>query len=117
MESSLSDIVEKITQYIHVKTELIKLKLISFIARVVSNLIALFTISLIGIFFILFLSFGIGAYLNELIESSYAGYFIVSAFYLVLIILMFILLKAGSIQRWLEALIVKIVEQEDEQED
>ncbi|MEP1094518.1 MAG: phage holin family protein [Cyclobacteriaceae bacterium] len=117
MTSSVGDIIEKITEYIQVKTELIKLKVIGIVSRVLANVISAALIGIIAFFFFFFLSFSIGSYLNGILQSEFLGHLIVAAFYLLLIIIILLLAKTGRIQSWLENLILNIVEQEDEQED
>lgn len=117
MSSSVGDIVEKITEYIQIKTELIKLKVIEYVSRILANVIALVFIGMIVFFFLFFISFALGAYLNVVTQSEFLGYLIVAGAYLLLIIIIFLLAKTGKIQGWFENLILKIAEQEDEQED
>lgn len=117
MTSKIGEIVERITEYIQIKTEQVKLKIVGYISRILANVLALFFIILIGFFFLFFLSFSIGSLLNEVFESAFLGHLLISAFYLLLIIIVLMLVKFGKIQGWLEFLILKIAEQEDEQED
>lgn len=117
MSSSVSEIVEKITEYVQVKTELLKLKVIGLVSRILARVIALLFIAGIAFFFVFFLSFGLGHYLNTILASDFWGHLIVAGFYLLLIIIIFVLMKTGKIQSWFENLILKISEQEDEQED
>ena len=117
MSSSANEIVEKLTEYVQVKTELLKLKIISVVARVLGNIITFFLVASIGLFFILFLSIGIGALLNEVFESAYLGYLSVAGFYLLLIFIIMVLSKSGKIQSLFENLILKMSEQEDESEN
>ena len=117
MASSIGDIVEKITEYIQIKTELIKLKIVGYVSRILANVIAFAFISVIAFFFLFFLSFSLGSYLNYRLESEFMGHLIIAGFYLLGIIVIFLLAKTGRIQGWLENLILKVAEQEDEQED
>lgn len=117
MASKIGEIIEKLTEYIQVKTEQVKLKIVGYISRILANVLALFFIILVGFFFLFFLSFSIGSLLNEVLESAFWGHLIIAGFYLFLIIIALILVKSGKIQSWLENLILKIAEQEDEQED
>ncbi len=115
--SSVGDIVEKITEYIQIKTELIKLKVIGYVSKIVATVLGLAFISVIAFLFVFFLSLGLGSYMNSLLESEFLGHLIVAGFYLLLIIIIFLLVKTGKVKSWLENLILKIAEQEDEQED
>ena len=116
MASSINDIVEKITEYIQVKTELIKLKIIGQISRLLANVLALGFIAMIAFFFLFFLSFGFGSYLNTVLDSNFFGHLIVAGCYLLLMLVIFLLMKSGKIQGWIENLILTITEQ-DEHED
>ena len=117
MASSVGDIVEKITEYIQIKTELIKLKIIGSVSKILANVIAVTVIGVIAFFFVFFLSFAFGFYLNVLLDSEFLGHLIIAGFYLLLIIIIFLLVKSGKVQSWLENLILNIADQEDEQED
>jgi len=117
MASSVGDIIEKITEYIHIKTELIKLRVIEFVSRILANVLALLFIGAIAFFFFFFLSLSLGFYLNVLMESEFLGHLIVSGLYLLLIIVIFLLVKTGRIRTWLENLILNMAEKDDEQED
>lgn len=117
MASSVGDIVEKITEYIQIKTELIKLKVIGYVSKILANVLAIALIGVIAFFFFFFLSLGFGFYLNNLLSSEFLGHLIVAGFYLLLIIIIFLLVKSGKVQSWLENLILNIADQEDEQED
>ena len=116
MANSVGDIVERITQYIQVKTEQVKLKIIGTIARVLANIIAMAVIAVMGFFFVLFISYAAASYLNALLGSVFLGHLLVAAFYLILIIVIVLLTKTRKIQGWFENLILTIADQ-DEQED
>ncbi len=115
MAKSVGDIVEKITEYIQIKTELIKLKVIGHVSKLLANVIAMVTIGIVAFFFFFFLSFSLGSYLNVLLESEFLGHLIVAGFYLLLIIIIFLMVKTGKIQGWLESIILKIAEQEEDE--
>ena len=117
MASSIGDVVERISEYVQIKTEQAKLKAIRYISRMLANIITLLFVTIIGFFFFFFLSFSLGSLLNEALSSKFLGHLLIASFYLLLIIIIFLLMKSGKIQSWLENLILKIAEQEDEQED
>ncbi len=117
MGSSIGNITERITEYVQIKTEQIKLTVITCVSRVLADVIFLFFVSVAGLFFIFFLSFSLGSYLNTLFESDFSGHLLVAAFYFVLITIMILLMKTRRIQGWLEDFILNIVEKKDEQED
>lgn len=117
MASSVNDIVEKLTEYVQIKTEQLKLKIIGVTSRILGNIITIFLVAAIGLLFIFFLSLSIGALLNEVFESMYLGYLTITGFYFLLILVILILSKSGKIQSIFENLILKISEQEDESEN
>ncbi len=117
MGYSFGKIIDNLTAYIQLKTEQVRLTIIRYISRILANVIALSLLAMIGCFFLFFLSFSMGAYLNEMLQSMFLGHLIVAGIYLLLIIIVLVLIKTKKIQNWLESLILKIAEQQDEQED
>ena len=103
----LSTLVNRITEYIKVKGQQIKLEVISHVSRLLSHVLVVGFLILLGLFLIFFLSFGLSAYLNEILESSFLGYFVIGAVYLLALIVIGLLARTGRIQRWIEALILK----------
>ena len=103
-------LIDKIQDYLKIKGDQIKLEVMSQVARALSYAVTLTLLGMIGLFFLLFLYLTLAVYLNDLLESNYLGYLIVSGFILIQLVLVVILLKSGKIQRWLEALILKMSE-------
>ncbi|MEM7297247.1 MAG: hypothetical protein AAF391_03160 [Bacteroidota bacterium] len=116
MANAVGKLISDLTEYIEVKTEQIKLRVISRVAKMLSSVISLSLLAALGLFFIFFLSFALANVLNEAFNSSHIGYFIISGFYFLIIIIIFILMKSKKIQGWLESLILKAAEREDEQD-
>lgn len=117
MAESKSNIVERLTEYIHVKTEQFKLKLIQGFSTVLANVISFAFLAVFGILFIFFLSFGLGALLNSVLNSAFYGHLIIAGFYLLVILIIFLLMKSNRIKGWFESLILKAIEKEDESEN
>ncbi len=117
MANSVSDIVEKITQYIQIKTEQLKLRVISHISRIMAHILVFMFLLVIGVFLVFFLSMSLATYLNEVLASQFLGYLIVAGCYLLLMIIIFLLMRSGKVQGWFEQLLLNIAESEDEQED
>ena len=114
--SSASKVIENIIEFIEVKTEQIKLKVISRVARLLSGVFALSFIAVLMLFFLFFLSYAFAIMINLKLESEFLGYLIIAGVYLFLIILLFFLLKSRKLQRWIEALIIKLEEAKYEHE-
>ncbi len=73
---------EKTESYVKVSTEVFKLKMINKISEVVSDLTAkLAVIVFIALFFLIF-NIGVSLWIGELFGKMYLGFFIVSAFYM-----------------------------------
>ena len=103
----LSTLINKISEYIKVKGQQIKLEVISHMSKLLSHVLVVSFLVLLGLFLILFLSFGLSAYLNEVLESTFLGYFVTGGIYLFVLIVIALLAKAGKVQRWIEKMILK----------
>ncbi|WP_436517717.1 phage holin family protein [Ekhidna sp. To15] len=115
MGSSARKVIDNIVEFIEVKTEQIKLKIISRVARMLSGVIALSMLALFTMFFLFFLSFAFAEMINIGLDSSYLGYLIIAGGYLLIIIIVILLLKTRKMQKWIENLIVKLEEAKYEQ--
>lgn len=109
--------VERILEYVQIKMEQIKLRIITHVSRILANVIALALIGMLALFFVFFASFSLGAYLNELFNSTFLGHLAIAGGYLLVIIIIFLMMKTGKMQSWFENIILNIAEKEDEQED
>ncbi len=116
MAASAKKVIDNIVEFVEIKTEQIKLKIIARLARMLSGVIALSISLLFAMFFLFFLSYAFAEMINITLESTYLGFLIVAGAYLLVIIFIFILLKSRRLQHWIENLIVKIEEARYEQE-
>ncbi len=116
MASSTRKVIDNIVEFIEVKTEQIKLKIITRVARMLSGILALSMLALLSMFFLFFLSFAFAEMINIGLDSTYLGYLIISGGYLFVILLIIVLLKTRKMQKWIENLIVKLEEAKYEQE-
>ena len=110
MASSAKKVIDNIVEFIEVKTEQIKLRIIARVARILSGVFALSIIAVLAFFFLFFLSFAFAEMINESLNSPYLGYLMIAGAYLLIIIILFLLLKSRKLQKWIEALIVKLEE-------
>ncbi|SNT19607.1 Putative Holin-X, holin superfamily III [Ekhidna lutea] len=116
MASSAKKVIDNIVEFIEIKTEQIKLRIIARVARMLSGVIAVSMIGLFAMFFIFFLSFAFAEMINHGLDSTYLGYLIIAGAYLLIIILVLLLVKSRKLQRWIEVAIVKMEEARYEQE-
>ena len=114
--SLINKLLDKLTEYLRLKGEKLKLDIISQVSRIMAHVLAFLFLGIIAFFLFIFLSLALGAYLNELLESEYYGHLIVAGVYLVLLITIFLLLRTNRIQNWLEATFIKISENTDSDE-
>lgn len=106
-------LIDKISEYIRLKGEKLKLEIITQISRLLAHLVAFLFIGVIGVFFLIFASMALGAYLNWVMDSAFLGYLIVGGLYLVVLIGIFFLLRSNKIQNWLETLFIGLSENEE----
>ncbi len=85
----VSELFVKIKDYISTTIELKKLTLIEKVAVGVGSLVSLMIVAIFGLFFLVFLSIGCSVYLCTVLDSSFAGYFIVALFYLIIALIIF----------------------------
>lgn len=105
-------LIDKITEYVKVKGEQIKLEVMGHVARILAHAITFILLGLIGLFFGFFVMLTLSVYLNVVLESEYLGYLIVTGFLFIILTIIVLLLKSGKAQRWLESLILKMSEDE-----
>jgi Fe2+ transport system protein B len=112
----IAGLIERIKEYVKLKIEQIKLELVGHVARLMSHLIVVMLLIIFGLFMVFFLSFAVGALLNELMESSYLGFLIMAGAYFLGFVILVMLAKSGRIQGWIETAIIKASDQIEEDE-
>lgn len=116
MSSSARKLIENIVEFVEVKTEQIKLRIIARVAKMLSGVIALSVVAILGFFFLFFLSFAFAIMINIKFESEFLGYFIMAGVYLTIIFIVLLLLKNQVLQKGIERLIIKLEEAKYEHE-
>lgn len=91
-------IIEHLTGLIEAKLELVKLELKEEVARTGARIIAGVVFSFLLIMIVIFMSLAMATFINQLLGNSYVGYFIVTSFY----ILVLVLLIAFKVHIWLQ---------------
>jgi len=107
MESAVKNIemlYEKAKEYTNTTLELYKLTAVDKAAEVISSLSFRLAFLLIAAFFTLFFNIGLSLYLGELLDSNAAGFFIVSLFYLVFAVLLYIFR-----QKWIKTPVSNLI--------
>jgi hypothetical protein len=113
----ITRLIDRLREYIRLKGEQIKLRVVKHLAKLMGHLVAIILLLFFAFFMFLFLNFALALYLNNLIESDYAGYLLVGAIYFVVFIILALLVKTKRLQGWVESAILKATEQNELTED
>lgn len=116
MADSDSSIIKRLTEYVHIKIEQLKLKVIGSVSRLLANILAFSAIAVLVVFFVFFLSLSVGAFLNARLASPFSGYLIVAGFYFLVIVILLLLTRTHKVRNWFENLFIRIIDNEDESE-
>jgi len=87
----VKNIVNALIGFIETKVELYKIQFKEEIAKALSILVLVIIFSMVGMLFILFLSHFISRLLNDIFDSQYLGFMIVTGFYLAGVIVVYLL--------------------------
>jgi hypothetical protein len=85
---------EKAEQYSKTSFKLVQLATIEKTSDVISSLAVIITISILFVMFTLFINIGMGLYIGALLKNTALGFFIVSGFYFLLVVAVFIFRKS-----------------------
>tara|TARA_B110000858_G_scaffold188774_1_gene234741 strand:- start:1040 stop:1384 length:345 start_codon:yes stop_codon:yes gene_type:complete len=103
----VNSLIDKIISLIKIKGDQVKLELISKFSTFLALSILFFTLVILSLLMLIFLSLGIAVIFNEFLMSAYWGYFIASAFFFLMIIMVVWMIRSGKIQNWLEEAIIE----------
>jgi|TARA_B110000240_G_C13192095_1_gene322477 hypothetical protein len=103
----VNSLIDKIISLIKIKGDQVKLELISKFSTFLALSILFFTLVILSLLMLIFLSLGIAVIFNEFLMSPYWGYFIASAFFFLMIIMVVWMIRSGKIQNWLEEAIIE----------
>jgi len=96
----IESLLERATEYGKTSYELAKLKVLDKTSDVVSSFIPYFFVFVLFVSFMLFISLGTAFWLNEFFCKTYFGFFMVSAFYGIIGIVIYFFM-----QKWLKKII------------
>ena len=103
-------IIEHLSGIIEARLELVKLELREELAKMGARIIAAIILSFLGVLIIVFLSFSLSTLFNYLLESQFIGYFIVTGFYTLVLILLLVF----NVRSWLQEKIENVLIDTDE---
>lgn len=88
--SHIESIYERAKSYTETSIELFKLNAIDKTADIVSSIVMWIALGSIVVIFLLFVNIGISLYIGQLLGASYLGFLIVSSFYLLIGLFLYI---------------------------
>ena len=91
--NNIEKLYDKAEKYSKTSIDLTKLIAIDKTSDIISSLAVVFSISLIVALFTLFINIGVSLLIGKMLHNYYLGFFIVSGFYLILAIIIFIFRK------------------------
>ncbi len=91
--SSIESLFKKTGDYVETRIDLMKLQAVNKTSEVTSSLVSNIVIAILGIMMLIFLNIGIAFYLGEVLGKVHYGFFIVSGFYLLLAVLLYVFRK------------------------
>tara|TARA_E500000331_G_scaffold301306_1_gene302651 strand:- start:186 stop:521 length:336 start_codon:yes stop_codon:yes gene_type:complete len=103
----VNSLIDKIISLIKVKGDQVKLEVISKFSTFLAGSILFLTLVILSLLMLIFLALGIAVIFNEFLMSAYWGYFIASAFFFLMIIMVVWMIRSGKIQNWLEEAIIE----------
>lgn len=116
---SLDRLVENITKFIELKMEIYELKVKEQLVQIISSLAILALILTLGVIMIFFFSLALGFYLNDLFDSTFLGFALIGAIFLLIGVLLILfkdkLITNRLFQTFFSETLIK--ENEEQQED
>lgn len=77
----LDNLMTHLTGYVEARIELLKVEIREEVAKVLASALVLIIVIFLALIFLLFLSVGLANYLNVVLESEHAGFWIVAGVY------------------------------------
>ncbi|NUM32813.1 MAG: phage holin family protein [Bacteroidetes bacterium] len=91
IKDEIRDLANATENYIKIQLELIKLKIIEKTADVISAAFSRIAILIFLVFTLIILNIGLSFYFGELLHKTYYGFFVVSGFYAIITIILYLL--------------------------
>lgn len=114
---NVDPIINDLVAIVEAKIELLKIELKEEVAKVATKIISAIFLGIMVFLIVIFLSITIATFLNEVLDSHFWGYTIVTGFYLFLLV-GFKLFKVGDkLEQTIEASLNSMAEEETEEVD
>lgn len=113
----IDSIIENLTGLIETRLELAKIELKEELAKIAARVIAMVVFSFLAVMIIIFFSIWLATFLNSVLASMWAGYAIVTGFYLLILILLIVFRVHIILQEKIEAALIENVESEEDDDE
>lgn len=110
----IDSIIEHLTGIIEARVELAKIEIKEEVSKIGARIIAGVVFAFLAVMIIILLSISVAAWINFMLESGYWGYFIVTGFYLLTLILLIAFKVHIRLQKKIES---ALIDSEDLDED
>lgn len=113
----VDSIIENLTGLLEARLELAKIEIKEEVAKVGARIIAGIILAFLAVMIVIFFSFWMATLLNSYIESRWAGYAIVTGFYLLVLILLIVFRVHHLIQAKIEDALIQNVDSTDDSDE
>lgn len=115
---NLDKLVDTVTKFIELKMEIYELKVKEQLVQIISTLAILALILTLGVIMIFFFSLALGFYLNDVFDSTYLGFALLGAIFLLIGILLIIFKDKLITNRLFQTFFSEtLIKESDEQEE
>ncbi len=103
----LDGLVQNLTGYVENRIELLKIEVKEDVASAMAHTLLIMVLFLLGFLFLIFVSIGGAHFLNQYLQATYAGYWIVAGLYGFFFLLLLLLRK--PLHRYFEAYLAQMM--------
>jgi hypothetical protein len=115
---NLDKLLDSLSRFVEIKMQIYELKFKGELVEIISSIAALTMILTLGIIMLFFFSLALGFFLNDLFGSSFMGFAIIGAFYMLSAILLAIFKDKLITNRLFNSFFSKtLISENDEQEE
>ena len=109
-------IIENLTGLIEARLELAKIEIKEEVAKTGARIITGIVLAFLAVMIVIFLSMSLATWLNYMLDSVYLGYVIVTAFYLLVLVLLIVFKVHVWLQQKIEAMLIQPVDENESDE-
>ena len=110
-------LIDDLTGYLEDKAELYKLEFKEELAYILSKFLVLALMSFVFLVFFVFATITLGNYLNQLLHSTFLGHLIITVFYLITFIIIYIYKDSESFRGAIEDSLYRLMKSKKSESD